>query len=180
MLILSALSVAAAINTGFSSDKNTKIVLRGTEAGIAVSDSFLSIFLIIMGIAVLIGAFYFIKAGKDNKNYNLFVKNLKEIGDINVITEALLKTEKSKYAKKCELRYNNQVIFLLKGTDITIINPKSVSYIKAQMIRDKNGIRPYVSIYYCNKVIHIETRRNKNAELCNDIISKCNLAKGKV
>lgn len=175
MIILSVLLFAGAIAGGFSSEKNTKIVLRGTDAGVAVSDGFLSVFLIIGSIGFLVGAFCCLKAGINNKNFKLFVKKLEEIGDINVISEALSKTEKSKYAKNCELRYNSYVIFFMEGTDVTAINPKTIYSIKAQMVRDRNYIKPCVSIYYGNTVTHIETQKNKNKELCYDIISKCNL-----
>ena len=165
--------IVSAFNTGFSSEKHYTLLLQGVDTGLLLSDTFMTIISIIVAIVLFFLTTLFFKS--INEDYNKFIGKLTEIGNISVIADSLSKTQKSKLAEG-ELLCNNYVIFYMHGTNIEIVDPKKIIRIEPKIIKENNGVKvPYAIIYSGNIPTYIPALHKKNRELCEEIISKCNL-----
>lgn len=167
--LLAGLMVWLIISNGFSSDKDFQIGLRGFDFGIPIPNWLISCAFILMCLGFLYGVFDNIREFIKNTEFNKLICDAKAIGDINAIGELLSSLEKSKYNKGGDLRYNSQVVYYLKGTEVTIFSPLSIKNITTEIIKVKNTEENYVCVNYGRDVLKIKTSERNVLLLAEDM-----------
>ena len=62
-----------------------------------------------------------------------------------------------KYAKGGDLRFNESIIFYMKGTDVTVIPPAAIRGIKTEIVGNKGSETNFVCVYYEKGILKIKT-----------------------
>lgn len=145
------------ISNGFSSEMEWSIGLRGTDGGIPVPNWLVSGFLLLIGVIMVASAFAYIKSFAKDTEYNKMLQTVQALGDVNMIGAMLTEMHKCDYAKGGDLRFNEQLVFYLKGTNATIIPGANILGIKTEIVSRKNGEDNYVCVYHGNDVLKIKT-----------------------
>lgn len=154
----SSLFVLCTISTGFSSKMEWRIGFRGSRSGIPIPNWLISCLCIFMVLALFVAAcgcfVSFIKDIEFNKMLSVVV----EMGDVDSFGLMLASMPKCKYAKGGDLRFNESIVFYLKGTEVTAISPANIRWIEAKIEGNKNSETHYVCVYHGNDVLKIKTK----------------------
>ncbi len=169
------ISVLLAVNNMLSPDNDWRFGFRFSDVGIPIPGWVVSCMFILVGLIFL---YLLISSVKDiftNKTFNEVLSSAQSIGDISAIESSLENTEKSSLTKGGELRYNNTVLFYMKGTDVSLIPTKKITSIKP-IKKEGKGAEFYVEIQCSGKVIKIDTKEKNLLPLANDILTSIRAA----
>ena len=146
-----------AISNGFSSEMQWQIGVRGSNSGIPVPNWLISCFFVLMCIIFLGSAFLFLKSFIKNTEFNKMLHVVESMGNAEAIGTMLASMDKNKYAKGGDLRYNESIIFYMKGTDVTVIPPATIRGIRTEIVGNKGSETNFVCVYYGKDVLKIKT-----------------------
>lgn len=146
-----------AFSNGFSSDMQWQIGVRGSNNGIPVPNWLISCFLLLMCIIFIGSAFLFLKSFIKNTEFNKMIHVVESMGNAEAIGTMLASMDKNKYAKGGDLRYNESIIFYMKGTDVTVISPATIRGIRTEIVGNKGSETNFVCVYYGKDVLKIKT-----------------------
>lgn len=146
-----------AISNGFSSEMQWQIGVRGSNSGIPVPNWLISCFFVLMCIIFLGSAFLFLKSFIKNTEFNKMLHVVESMGNAEAIGTMLASMDKNKYAKGGDLRYNESIIFYMKGTDVTVIPPATIRGIRTEIVGNKGSEMNFVCVYYGKDVLKIKT-----------------------
>lgn len=146
-----------AISNGFSSELQWQIGVRGSNSGIPVPNWLISCFLLLMCIIFLGSAFLFLKSFIKNTEFNKMLHVVESMGNAEAIGTMLASMDKNKYAKGGDLRYNESIIFYMKGTEVTVIPPSTIRGIRTEIVGNKGSETNFVCVYYGKDVLKIKT-----------------------
>lgn len=156
-IALACLFGIIAFSNGFSSEMQWQIGVRGSNSGIPVPNWLISCFLLLMCIIFLGSAFLFLKSLIKDTEYNKMLKVVESMGNADDIGSMLASMNKNKYAKGGDLRFNERILFYMKGTDVTVISPTSIRGIKTEIVGNKGSETNFVCVFYENGVLKIRT-----------------------
>jgi len=156
-IVLACLFGFMAISNGFSSEMQWQIGVRGSNSGIPVPNWLISCFLLLMCIIFLGSAFLFLKSFIKNTEFNKMLHVVEGMGNAEAIGTMLASMDKNKYAKGGDLRYNESIIFYMKGTDVTVIPPATIRGIRTEIVGNKGSETNFVCVYYGKDVLKIKT-----------------------
>lgn len=156
-IVLACLFGFMAISNGFSSEMQWQIGVRGSNSGIPVPNWLISCFFVLMCIIFIGSAFMFLKSFIKNTEFNKMLHVVESMGNAEAIGTMLASMDKNKYAKGGELRFNESIIFYMKGTDVTVIPPATIRGIRTEIVGNKGSETNFVCVYYGKDVLKIET-----------------------
>ncbi len=156
-IALSSVFGLIAFSNGFSSELQWQIGVRGSNSGIPVPNWLISCFLLLMCIIFLGSAFLFLKSFIKNTEFNKMLHVVESMGNAEAIGTMLASMDKNKYAKGGDLRYNESIIFYMKGTDVTVIPPATIRGIRTEIVGNKGSETNFVCVYYGKDVLKIKT-----------------------
>ena len=156
-IVLATLFCVLAISNGFSSEMQWQIGVRGSNSGIPVPNWLISCFFLLMVAIFAVSAFMFLKSFIKDTEYNKMLSVVEELGSIESIGAMLSSMDKSKYAKGGDLRFNERILFYMKGTDVTVVSPTSIRGIRTEIVGNKGSETNYVCVYYGKDVLKIKT-----------------------
>lgn len=156
-LVLAVLFSYIAVSNGFSSETGWRIGIRGTGGGIPVPNWLISCFLLSLGLIFVVSMFLFLVSFVKDTEYKKMLQNVHAIGDANLIGTMIAAMKKSTYTKGGDLRFNEQLVFYMEGTDVAVIPSVSIRDIRAEIVSRKNAEENYVCIYHENDVLKIRT-----------------------
>lgn len=163
-------SVCLAISNGFSLDTGWKFGFRFSDIGIPIPNWVVSCLFILLGLIffrVLISSMKDVFA---NTNYNKMIRAAQGIGDVSFVEQTIENLQKNNLAKGGELRYNNLLLFYMKGTEVFLIPVKNIKSIQPVKMTGKNA-EYYVEIHCQGENIRIETKEANLIPLANDILA---------
>lgn len=149
---------------GFSNDINWKFMIGAI--GVPVPDWFVCGICIVVGTVCLFKCLKFIKLIIRNSEFNSLMVSVKKIGNADDIGDLLLSLPKNPYTKGGELKYNNQVLFYIKGTYVKIINPAFIKSIHPEYSYN-DGYN--VGLLFENDSLKIKTNKKSIMLLAEDI-----------
>ena len=170
-LVLACIFGFMAVSNGFSSDMEWQIGLRGTSGGIPIPNWLLSCFFLLLVVIFLVSSFSFFRSFVNNTEFNKMLCVVEEIGNVEAIGSMLASMEKSKYTKGGDLRFNERIIFYMKGTDVTVVNPITIRTIKTEIVRSKSSEENYVCVCYGSNVLKIRTSKKNVLLLLEELRS---------
>lgn len=157
------------MSNGFSSDTNWRYGFRFSDIGIPLPNWLVSCLFIVLG---LIFVYMLVSSVRDiftNKTYNSVIESARLLGDVAFIDTTLESMQKSRFAKGGDLRYDNNLFFYMKGTEIHLFPIKSINNI--QPIKKTGKSKEfYVEIHSQEKIIRIDTKEENLLPLANDIL----------
>lgn len=156
-IALACLFGLIAFSNGFSSELQWRFGIRGTNGGIPIPNWLVSCFLLLLSCIFLLSAVMFLKSFVKNTEFNKMMQVVTGLGNAEVIGSMLASMPKSKYAKGGDLRFNENIIFYLKGTDVTVVPLAYIRGIKTEIVGNKNSETNYVCVFYGNDVLKIKT-----------------------
>lgn len=156
-IALACLFGIIAFSNGFSSELQWQIGVRGSNSGIPVPNWLISCFLLLMCIIFLGSAFLFLKSFIKNTEFNKMLHVVESMGNAEAIGTMLASMDKNKYAKGGDLRYNESIIFYMKGTEVTVIPPATIRGIRTEIVGNKGSETNFVCVYYGKDVLKIKT-----------------------
>ncbi len=156
-LLLAALFSWIAISNGFSSETGWRIGIRGSRSGIPIPNWLISCFLLLLGLIFVVSAFLFLVSFVKDTEYKKMLQNVYAIGDADMIGTMIAAMKKSTYTKGGDLRFNERLVFYMKGTDVAVIPSASIRDIRTEIVSRKNSEENYVCIYHENDVLKIRT-----------------------
>ena len=169
--ILCISAIALAVSTGFSSDTDMQIGLRGFAGGLPIPNWLFSLFLIALSLLFMLGAFSSIKSFFRNKEYTALINSAADIGELDVVGKLLDSMGKSPYAKG-DLRCNQRILFYMFGTEITILKTGTINKLQKRVKQTRSGKEYTVSLYYEDaKTLDIRTTKKHIDELAHSLIS---------
>lgn len=156
-IALAALFSWIAISNGFSYETGWRIGIRGIGGGIPVPNWLISCFLLLLGLLFVVSAFAFLVSFVKDTEYKKMLQNVCAIGDANVIGTMIAAMKKSTYTKGGDLRFNECLVFYMKGTDVAVIPSVNIQDVRTEIVSRKNSEENYVCIYHENDVLKIRT-----------------------
>ena len=146
-----------AILNGFSSEMQWQVGIRGSSGGIPVPDWMISCLYILLCTVFLGTAVAFLTSFLKNTEFNKILRTVESMGNVETIGNMLASMEKNKYAKGGNLRFNENIIFYMKGTEVTVIPPATIRGIKTEIVGSRYSETNFVCVYYGNDVLKIKT-----------------------
>lgn len=146
-----------AISNGFSSEMQWQIGVRGSNSGIPVPNWLISCFLLLMCLIFAGSAFLFLKSFIKNTEFNKMLQVVESLGNAEAIGIMLASMEKNKNAKGGDLRFNENIIFYMKGTEVTVVPPATIRGIRTEIVGNKGSETNFVCVYYGRDVLKIKT-----------------------
>ncbi len=146
-----------AISNGFSTEMQWQIAVRGSNSGIPVPNWLISCFLLLLCGIFLTSAFFFLRSFIKDSEYKKMLQVVASMGDVEVIGSTLASMAKNKYAKGGDLRFDERIIFYMKGTDVTVVPPASILGIRTEIVGNKGSETNFVCVYYGKDVLKIKT-----------------------
>ncbi len=171
MLAMAVLIMCNAFSTGFSSDTDWAIGVRGSSGGIPIPNWVLSVLSIIVSVLMAFGSVMFFKNAVNSSEYKALLETVGAIGDVNVIGDILASLPKSSFNKGGELRYNPQLLFYMKGTDAVVIRTVDIKKIEPTIKRVNNSEEYYVTVITAARTVSIKTSKKNVTALAQDIFN---------
>lgn len=168
-LLLAALFVSVVIFTGFSSEATIQFSLGGSGRGIPIPNWVISCMSSLMTFFMILAIVNTVKSIAKDTEYNVFLNNVFMIGDTEKIGSMLSSIEKSKLVKSGELRFNEQILFYMEGTNATIVSGRSIRDIRAESVAGKYSETHFISVYYNDKVLKIQAKEQKILPLLDEM-----------
>lgn len=169
--IFCILAIVLSISIGFSSDSDMQIGLRGFAGGLPIPNWLFSLFLIVISLVFLLGAFLNIKSFFRNEEYKALINSVANIGELDAVGKLLSSMEKDQHAKG-DLRYNQKILFYMIGTEITILKTDTINKLQKKVKQTSSGKEYTVSLYYENtKTLDIRTTKKNINELAHGLMS---------
>lgn len=157
------------VYTGFSSEVEWRLGVRGSNSGIPVPNWALSVLFLILGIFLLVACIrYFCSFVKDTE-YNKMLKEVEKIGNTNEIGLLLASIKKSPYPKSGDLRYCERLLYYAKGTDVKIVSPLSIGNIQTEIVGSNWGEDHYVCVCHGAEILKIRVSEKKVLDLRDDM-----------
>ena len=154
LIILSSLTFALCFANGFSSEKI-----------LFISKWVISVFLLLTAAVFLGLALLFLRGYIKNTRFNKLLKTVGEIGDIDNIGSMLASMKKCKSVKRGEFKFNEKIIFYMKGSRVVIIPPEKLKSIKTEIESGKNGDETFIRIGYGINSLKLKTVSEDNLKL---------------
>ena len=163
-LIIVCVGIWEVFCIGFSNDLNWEFMIGAIE--VPVPDWFVCGICIVVGTVCLFKCLKFIKLIIRNSEFNSLMVSVNKIGNADDIGDLLLSLPKNPYTKGGELKYNNQVLFYIKGTYVKIINPAFIKSIHPEYSYN-DGYN--VGLLFENDSLKIKTNKKSIMLLAEDI-----------
>lgn len=154
-LVMGCGSGILGVSNGFSSDMEWQIGVRGSRGGIPIPNWLISGFLVFMCALFIVFFFVFLKSVIKNAEFNKMLRSVEEIGDAESVGAMLAAMPKNKLAKGGDLRFNERILFYMKGTDATVIAPANIRGIRTEIVGNKGSETNYVCVYHGSGVLKI-------------------------
>ena len=161
------------ISNGFSSEVGWRIGIKGSDTGIPVPNWLISVGFIIIALIFVYLFLTSLKSFIKNTEFTKFIKSIERIGDVEQIGNMLSALPKSPYVKGGDLRYNNQLLFYMKGSDCKIIKTSEIKLITPQIRNQGNTKELVVNIITNNGPVSIIVKKNRSNLLAEDIAKFC-------
>ena len=132
-----------------SDDDKVRISVRGFDfLGITIPAVLAYIFMIIVGIGlVFFITKYMIREIRENEEYYNLMDRVKKAGGADKVGPVLASLPKNKKVAKGELRFNEEYLFYMNGTDVLFLHKDDIKRIATSSAKDKNGtVKYYISI----------------------------------
>lgn len=148
-----------AISNGFSSDMQWQIGFRASSIGIPLPNWLVSCFSLLMCVIFLVSAYFYLKSFINDTEYKKMLHVVESMGNVETIGTMLASMNKNKYAKGGDLRFNESIIFYMKGTVVTVVAPATICGIKTEIVGNKGAETNFVCVYYGKDVLKIKTSK---------------------
>ena len=169
--VMSIFMLSGISSMDFSNNKDTKLVLRGTEIGMWLPNWLTTGLVLIFGLVLLaISIYSFVSLIKD-KDFNQFMDTVREYGEVEYIGNLLSNIPESRYVKRGELRINNKIFFYLHNGNAKIYPTIYITSVQPKKVKKNDREKYFVDIGFNNEIIEIETQKKQLPLLMEEITS---------
>ena len=154
----------------FFSDDGTEYTIRFLVFDVPASNTFIIICCIFTIAALTFLCVSKIKAAIKSPEYHQMLEDAAKLGEVYEIDYELRLINPSPLTQGGELRYSPKVLFYMKDTEVTILNPAHIQSIETRLVQAKNHQECYVFVNVVgNDPLKIKTSKKNAAKLADDL-----------
>lgn len=158
-----------AITNGFSSEVQWQFGVRGSDVGIPLPNWVVSGLLVLVAAIFAFVSFGCIKSFIKSTEYNKMLDSVRKIGEVDAVGAMIASMSKNPYTKGCDLRFNQNLLFCLQGTDVTVLAAADIKGIKAEVTKSGNAETHFLCVYHAAGVLKIRSSKKKILPLLDEM-----------
>ena len=153
----------------FSSNKDYKVALKGTEIGLLLPNWLTSGIIFLVGIILLVVGISFTVSLIKDKEFNRFIDVVKQYGEVEYIGSLLADIPKNQYVKKGELRIDKKIFFYFFDGKAQMFPTAYITSIQPKRIVKNNNEKFFIDVNFQNEIVEIETSKKQLPLLMEEI-----------